>query len=451
MRVLLAAHAFPPRSTAGVEVYTLRLAKRLRALGHEVLVLAAVHDLEAKPFGVRRRVHEGVDVAEIVNVHQRGTLEATYEDVAMDAALAGVVRSFRPDCLHVQHLQNLSTGLLGEARRLGVATVFTLHDYWLSCPRDGLRMQEDLTISATMDHDVCARCLRRSPYLVPLVQRGLASAARSAGLGGLLHRLHDASPAITDGALRVLRRLSPVPSRGLATAMDRRAAYLRDTVNGVDAVLAPTRFARDRALEFGVEADRLRVLPLGAVAAPARPRSPGIRRRFGFVGTLAPHKGVHVLVEAFRAMESREASLDLYGSVTVQPAYVEELRRMAGGDARIRFRGSFREGEQPRVLASVDALVVPSVWWENSPLVALEALAAGVPVIASAIGGLPEIVEQGRSGLLVPARDGEALREALEDTAAGRRLGEELPALDIKTADQGARELLALYEALRSK
>jgi glycosyltransferase involved in cell wall biosynthesis len=192
------------------------------------------------------------------------------------------------------------------------------------------------------------------------------------------------------------------------------------------------------------------VLPLGAVAAASRPRPPGARRRFGFVGTLAPHKGVHVLVEAFRGMESREASLDLYGSVTVQPAYVEELRRAAGGDARIRFRGSFREGEQARVLASVDALVVPSVWWENSPLVALEALAAGVPVIASAIGGLPEIVEHGRSGLLVPARDARALREALEDTAAGRRLGEELPALDIKTADEGARELAALYAALHS-
>ena len=160
MRVLLTAHAFPPRSMAGVEVYTLRLAKALASLGHEVLVLAAVHDLAAEPFSVRRRVHESVAVAEVVNVHHRGTLEATYLDEGVDRAVAPVVAAFRPDCVHVQHLQNLSLGILEVSRRLGAAVVATLHDYWLSCPRDGLRMQADLTLSKQVDHAVCARCLR---------------------------------------------------------------------------------------------------------------------------------------------------------------------------------------------------------------------------------------------------------------------------------------------------
>lgn len=449
MRLLLAAHAFPPRSTAGVEVYTLRLARSLRALGHEVLVLAAVHDLTAQPNSVRRRTHEGVDVAEIVNVHQRGTLAGTYDDPEISAAASSLLQSFHPDCVHVQHLQNLSIGLLEEARYRGASSVFTLHDYWLSCPRDGLRMQEDLTISTAVDHESCARCLRQSPYLVPLVQRGLSRAARRAGLAGLLHRLHDVAPAASEAALRLLRRLSPARSRGLARELDRRAARLRQVVNAVDAVLAPTRFAFERALEFGIETGRLRLLRLGAVCDAPRPRPPGARRRLGFVGTLAPHKGVHVLVEAFRGVVSHEASLDLHGSVSVQPAYVERLRRAADGDPRIRFQGAFREGEQGRVLASLDALVMPSVWWENSPLVALEALAAGVPVVASGIGGVPELVEHGRSGLLVPPGDPRPLRAALSDVVNGRRLAEELPALEIKTVEEGARELAALYAALR--
>src|SRR4029453_18461572 len=109
MRILLTLHAFPPRSTAGVEVYTLRLARSLRTLGHEVLVLAAVHDLTAQPYSVRRRTHEGVDVAEIVNVHQGGTLAGTYDDAEISAAASPLLQSFRPDCVHVQHLQNLST------------------------------------------------------------------------------------------------------------------------------------------------------------------------------------------------------------------------------------------------------------------------------------------------------------------------------------------------------
>lgn len=450
MRVLLAAHAFPPRSTAGVEVYTLRLARSLLALGHDVLVLSAVHDLAARPYSVRRRTHEGVDVAEIVNVHRRGTLAATYDDTEISAAASLILQAFRPDCVHVQHLQNLSIGLLGEARRHGAASVFTLHDYWLSCPRDGLRMQEDLTISTVVDHDACARCLRQSPYLVPLVQRGLSHAARKAGFAGLLHRIHDMAPGASEAALRLLRRLSPARGRGLAREMDRRAARLRQAVNAVDVVLAPTQFARERALEFGVEAGRLRVLRLGAVSDTPRPRPAGPRRRVGFVGTLAPHKGVHVLLEAFRGVESHEASLDLHGSVSVQPAYVERLRRAADGDPRIRFHGAFGEGEQGRVLASLDALVVPSIWWENSPLVALEALAAGVPVVASAIGGIPELVEEGRSGLLVAPGHPQALRAALGDVVGGRRLADELPALEIKTVEEGARELAALYAELRS-
>ena len=151
MRVVLAVHAFPPRSTAGVEVYTLRLARALIGRGHEVTVLTAVHDLAAEPYALRRRRHEDVPVIEIVNVHHRGTLEATYEDAALDVAGAAVFAELRPQCVHFQHLLNLSAGLVSAARKAGARTVLTLHDYWLSCPRDGLRMREDLAVCAVMD------------------------------------------------------------------------------------------------------------------------------------------------------------------------------------------------------------------------------------------------------------------------------------------------------------
>jgi glycosyltransferase involved in cell wall biosynthesis len=451
VRVLLTAHAFPPRSTAGVEVYTLRLAKGLASFGHEVLVLAAVHDLGAEPYSVRRRVHEGVPVAEVVNVHHQGTLEATYRDVGLDRAVAPVVAAFRPDCVHVQHLQNLSLGILEVSRRLGAAVIVTLHDYWLSCPRDGLRMQADLALSTRVDHAVCARCLRDSPYLVPALQSGLSGAARKAGLGRHLHRLHDVTPRATEAALRLLRRLSRPKERDLEKELGLREERLRAAMNAVDLVIAPTDFARDRAVEFGLEATRLRTLRLGAVEGPARSRRAGARKRFGYVGTLASHKGAHVLVEAFRDVPDPEACLDLFGSLTVQPAYVEGLRRSAVGDARIRFHGPFAEGGQARVLDRLDALVLPSVWWENSPVTALEALAAGLPVVASAIGGVPEIVKHGVSGWLVPPGDAGALRNALAGLAAGTLLADAAPPALVKTVREGSRELAEIYAALRQR
>ena len=445
MRIVLGVHAFPPASTAGVEVYTLRLARALRDQGHHVLLLTAAHDLAAVPYSVRRREHDGLEVAEVVNVHHRGTLQATYDDAGVDAAAAGVLHGFRPDVVHFQHLLNLSLGLIGEAKRCGAAALLTLHDYWLSCPRDGLRMQADLTLCAEVDHRTCAACLAGSPYLVPSLQRGLSGAARRAGFGRHLHRLHAVAPRAAEAGLAVLRRLSPPPA-GLAPALDRRRTALRSALDDVDALLAPTAFARDRALELGVPAGRVQVWPLGAVTR-ASGRRAGPRRRFGFVGTLAPHKGVHVLIEAFRGLPAPEATLDLHGSPRVFPSYTDALRALAAGDERIRFRGPFPEREHERILDGLDVLVLPSLWWENSPLSVLEARAAGLPVIASRTGGVPEIVPED-AGLLVPPGDAAALGIALGDVAEGRALSGAAPAAPLKTVAQEAHELARLYAEL---
>jgi glycosyltransferase involved in cell wall biosynthesis len=306
-------------------------------------------------------------------------------------------------------------------------------------------MRADLALCSRMDHRTCARCLADSPYLVPPLQRGLAAAARRAGLGRGLHRLHDLAPRTVERTLRLLRRMRPIPQVDLATAMDRRAERLREALRAVSLFLAPTRFARERALEFGIDPGRVRVAALGAVAGPTKPRPPGPRRRFGFVGSLAPHKGVHVLLEAFAGLEG-DVSLDLHGSPMTHPSYADSLRRASQRDPRVRWRGPFGEGEQQRVLAGLDLLVVPSLWWENSPLTVLEALAAGVAVVASATGGVPEILADREWGTLVPPGDVAALRDALCRASGGCELAAALPPLPIKTASEGASELAVLYE-----
>ena len=448
MRVLLAVHAFPPRSTAGVEVYTLRLAKALVGLGHDVLVLSASHDLGATPFEVRRRAYEGLSIVEVNNTHHRGTLQATWDGREIDHAGRALFGEWRPDVVHFQHLLNLSAGLVAGAKRSGARTVFTLHDYWLSCPRDGLRMRVDLELCATMDHAVCAECLGDSPYLVPAVQRRAATGLRAVGLGRALHRLRDAAPRLAEGALGALRRAAPRLD-GLAVAMDQRRDGLRAALAAVDHFVAPTRFARDRAVEAGFGAERISVSGLGVATRGPRPRPAGPRRRLGYVGTLAPHKGVHTLVDAFHGLRRDDVTLDLFGSPSVFPAYARDLERRAAGDARIRFRGGFPEGDQGRVLADLDALVLPSLWWENSPISVLEALAAGLAVVASRTGGVPEILSE-EAGLLVEPGDTARLQAALEGLAEGRLLAEAHPPWPVKTVEAGARELLGLYSALTS-
>jgi glycosyltransferase involved in cell wall biosynthesis len=450
VRVLLTAHAFLPRSVAGVEVYTARLGRALKSLGHDVHVLAAVHDLSASAYSARRRSFGSLDVVEIVNPHLEGTLEATYRVPAIDRAIAQSVAEFRPDVVHAQHLLNLSTGLFDAARAVAAPVVLTLHDYWLSCPRDGLRMRADGILCANVDHRICAECLSDSPYLVAPLQRGAAHVARRTGLGAVLHRIHQRAPRFTTGTMRLLRRAWPVRTTDLHEALDVRAGHLRDRVGETAVFLAPTQFAADRAVEWGVPGARVRVMPLGGIEGPARPRPAGRRRRLAYLGTMAPHKGVHILLEAVKGLAPAHWTLDLFGNADLDPSYGARLRALAGGDPRIRFRGPVPPDAQAGLWESVDALVVPSLWWENSPLAVLEALAAGVAVVASRTGGVPEVVPEA-AGALVPPGDMAALRATLADVIEGRRLAGALDPLPLKTCADGARELAALYARLHAR
>jgi|CXWL01.1.fsa_nt_gi glycosyltransferase involved in cell wall biosynthesis len=444
MRILLTTHAFLPDSVAGVEVYTARLATALLGLGHTVRVVTAAHDLAAEPYSVRRRNVGPLDVVEIVNAHAEGTLEATYRNAAIDRILHELILEFRPDCVHAQHLLNLSSGLLESASSLRLPIFLTLHDYWLSCPRDGLRMREDGELCVSVNHGTCASCLADSPYLPPPLQRGAVRAARLAGLGRFLHLARRVWPRTTLRILSALRRTRPAELSQLSADLDRRDDHLRERVATATAILAPTRFARDRAIEWGAPEDRVRVLLLGAITGPTQSREAGPRRRFAYLGTVAPHKGLHVLIEALMGLSRRDWSLDIVGNAGINPGYTARLRTLAQNDERIRFLGSVPPSQHERIWPSIDVLVLPSLWWENSPLSVLEALAAGIPVVASGTGGVPEILPPG-AGALVPPGDVEALRAVLGDVLEGRLFSGPLDPLPLKTAHEGAVELSALY------
>jgi len=442
----LTTHAFLPRSVAGVEVYTDRLARALQQLGHTVWVLTAVHDLAARPHSIRPVSVGPVEVFELVNARLEGRLTSSYALPEIGEAIRSLLEQLRPDCVHAQHLLNLSADLLGSARRLGAAVVLTVHDYWLSCPRDGLRMRADGFLCQAVDHRVCSDCLSDSPYLVGPVQRLAARAARALALAPAVHWMHGHNPAATTAALRLIRGVRPPAARDLRGALESRQRDLQCALREVDLVLAPTRFARDRAVEWGVPAPLVRVEPLGAIETAPRARPAGPRRRFGYLGSLLPHKGVHLLVESFRRLTRADVSLQIFGDPGLDPSYARDLRRLANGDPRIHFRGAAQPGDSA-VWACLDLLVLPSLWWENSPLSMLEALGWGVPVVASRTGGVPELIPAS-AGVLTSPGDVQALADVLAAAADGRILSEPLAPLPMRTAAHQAAALGELYAGL---
>jgi glycosyltransferase involved in cell wall biosynthesis len=160
---------------------------------------------------------------------------------------------------------------------------------------------------------------------------------------------------------------------------------------------------------YGLEKDRIKAIP------SERPRQP---LRLGFCGVLSPWKGAHLLIDAVRK-STASVQLTLHGRTeeSMFQDYIDGLQTQAKGDERITFAGAYAEGDAARVFAAMDVLVVPSTWYENTPFVMLEAFAAGVPVIASNLGGLSEIVEENVNGTVFAANDAKALQTSIERIA----------------------------------
>ncbi|MGH9386297.1 MAG: glycosyltransferase, partial [Vicinamibacterales bacterium] len=204
------------------------------------------------------------------------------------------------------------------------------------------------------------------------------------------------------------------PSR---VASHRRLQHMRETSEATTYFLAPSRTLRERFLEFGIPADRIAYREQGIDQTTFRrhERTQSARLRIGFVGSLMVSKAPHVLLEAFAALPPDSATLHIFGTSSPyhgDDSYQSQLEPLLRGPGVERFGGIPHENV-PAVLASLDVIVTPSVWIENAPFVIREAFAAGVPVIASNLGGMAELVSEGRNGLLFEAGNVADLRRVL--------------------------------------
>jgi glycogen synthase len=191
----------------------------------------------------------------------------------------------------------------------------------------------------------------------------------------------------------------------------------RSALRRADAVVVLTDRTAATLVVDGVPAGRVHTIPSGfdpfLFAGGSPDAFPGLGRpRIGYVGRLAPQKRADRLVEAFRRMRE-PASLVVVGDGPDR----EEVQTLAAGLPRTHVTGFVEHTAVPAVLAALDVLVLPSAY-EEMGSVLTEALASGLPVVASDVGGIPEVVRHGETGLLVPPGDVDALAAALDRLAA---------------------------------
>lgn len=408
-RILFLAHGHPHLHAGGTEILAHDLFQAVKAEGAEALFVAAVNAGEReRKNGTEFQTVGGAPDEVLLWSQDFDAFNLMRRDgLAIGPDLRELLIAFQPDVVHLHHLLGIGVETLFLLRRLlpRAKLVMTLHDYVPICANDGLMVKRG-------SGELCGR-------------------ASADACHGCFPEIHQSKFVLRRGHL--LRHLELV-----------------------DAFVTPSRFARDRFAAFGIPPARIEHIPNArppVQVAEAVPRS--ARNRFGLFGNLAPHKGVRVAIAAAQQLAREggvEFELQLHGSLRHQAAEFrdEVMQAVAAGQGRITWAGGYESDELAARMAGIDWVLAPSTWWENAPLVVLEAFAHGRPPIVSGIGGLAEQVRHGVDGLHLrpndPAALATVLREAATDTILWDRLCAGRP--ELPSLREIARRHLALYGGL---
>jgi glycosyltransferase involved in cell wall biosynthesis len=442
VKVALFVHCFFPAHFYGTETYTLALARNLRMLGHEPVVVTAVFPGEpVQQQLVDEAEFEGIPVVSIdKNRFPNTRVKDTYYQPQIAPVLDEILGRIRPDIVHVTHLINHTAALLEVVARRAIPAVATFTDFFGFCYNNRLEAVDgSLCAGPNRRRTNCLAChlkadaewrprepgspLMRTAIGANLASRAMFAMQRVPGFdrGELAGRVRD----VTDRAL-LLGALYPVYRRVIAPTTFLRDAYER---NGLG--------ARMTTIRFGVDIDR-REKPV---------RAPGAPLTIGFIGQIAPHKGTDLLIEAAaRALDPARYRLLIYGSPDQDPAYMARLRARAHG-LPIEFKGTFAPARMRAVLDPLDYVVIPSRWYENGPLVLLNALASHTPVVVSNVEGMTEFVQHERNGHVFERGNAASLARTLarmaETLPDHRRMVERTHFVD--TTETMTRETLDVY------
>lgn len=406
MRILFLAHNHPALQPGGSETFALGLFRTLRDRhGAQGLFLAGVTDAlrPRKPGTLIQAAGAAADEL-LVSLDRFDRFFLSQQDIYGLAELAPLIARQAPEVVHLHHPLLFGLEGIDLLRRAAprARLVATLHDYFALCPREGQLLTPDGRRCGGPSPEACRRCFPDRPAL--------------------------------DVALRDIA--------------------VRDTFRAFDTLIAPSRFLRDRFIAAGWDGARIVVLPNAVPAAAPAPHRAlpkgGRRDHFAVFGNVNRYKGTLVALRASARMTRQGIAhrLAIHGGAAWQTeAFMAEFAAALADAPEARHLGAYLPAEQAVRIAACDWVVVPSIWFENAPLVILEAFRHRRPVICGDVGGMAELVADGRDGLHAAPGDAEALAAVMGRAAGDARLWQRLVAgiAQPPDLDDVARAHLALY------
>lgn len=381
MHLLVIIHGYPPNYNAGSEVYSQSICNEL-SKHHQVSVFTREENPYLPCFSIRKEALKKNLTLYITNNAQS---KERYRDEKLDQEFAKLISRIQPDIAHVGHLNHLSTGIIDELNKCAIPIIFTLHDFWLMCPRGqfltrSIGKKQNLQLCSGQEDSKCAnQC-----YQVYFSGNNTTE-----------------EEEIANWSIWVKQRM--IETKAM--------------ISKVDLFIAPSKYLRNRfTSDFNVPKEKIIFLDYGfptEYLTNTKKKENNTTFTFGYIGTHIPAKGVNQLIQAFCKIEE-PATLFIYGRNNGQSTAA--LRLLAESSKnRIEFKGEYKnENLADLVFSKVDCIVVPSIWAENSPLVIHEAQACEIPVITADYGGMKELVEHKVNGLLFKHRNIDSLREQME-------------------------------------
>jgi len=381
MHILKIIHGYPPNYNAGSEVYSQSICNEL-SKRHKVSVFTREENPYAPCFRIRdQKINDNLTLFFVNNPHGKDG----YRHKQLDDNFAELVINLKPDIAHIGHFNHLSTGLIDELNKLKIPIVFTLHDFWLMCPRGQFLTR---SIGNENNYQLCEK--------------------------------QDDKKCATD-CYKVYfsgrKENENIDIENWSSWIQQRMIETKAMINKVDLFIAPSNYLRDRFInDFGVPENKITYLDYGfptEYLTQTEKSKEKTNYTFAYIGTHIPAKGLNILIEAFKQIEEN-STLKIFGRANGQSTNALKALAVTSKN-KIEFSGEYiNHNLADDVFSNVDCIVVPSIWGENSPLVIHEAQSCKVPVITADFGGMKEYVQHNVNGLLFEHRNTKSLAEQMK-------------------------------------
>jgi glycosyltransferase involved in cell wall biosynthesis len=375
MNLLFVTNAYPPDFTGGAELVAHSHALRLTALGYSCTVLTGDRSGGTPALEVSSGIHEGI-VVHKVGLHDReySWRFENFRNAYVDHAFTNLVSSIQPDVVHFHNLPGLSVDLIPMAKARSCATILTVHDHWGFCHRQTLTKPNG---SICQDYSACKKCLKHFT-----------------GRDGAQH---------------------PIDTRNL---------YIKQRLRELDLMLSPSEYLATEYRNAGAAPKHLRVLSngvdLGAFFTPPhRDTDDSQNTIFGLACYLGDHKGIKQTLKAISRLPRNCKAQFIFAGKGPLEANIRRYMNWGRNRHMVRFVGAVSPDAMRNFYDQLDVFVCASIWPENQPQTIMEAMACGLPVIATNYGGIPELVVDGQTGQLVRPNDAQALAAAILNYASG--------------------------------